>query len=144
MLREIGPTGRGFDPVRETQRAQADLNRLFGRLGSYPRPEFPLLNLWTSHDGAIVAAEVPGVNPEDLDITIRRDTVTLRGTRNPEPTNDGGAIAKYWSKTQWDRRRLSKARTTAARERLGVIWPTARCTPSSARNLRACESENAP
>jgi HSP20 family protein len=94
MLREMVPTGRGFDPVRETQRAQADLNRLFGGLRFYLKPEFPLLNLWTSPDGAIVAAEVPGVKPEDLDITIRRDTVTLRGSRVPEPTDDSTAALR--------------------------------------------------
>jgi len=54
----------------------------------YPPPEFPLLNLWTNPDGAIVAAEVPGVSPDDLEISIRRDTVTLRGTRKGEPTDD--------------------------------------------------------
>jgi HSP20 family protein len=52
------------------------------------------LNLGTSPDGAIVAAEVPGVKPEELDITIQRDIVTLRGSRTPEPTNDSAAILR--------------------------------------------------
>jgi HSP20 family protein len=70
------------------QRAQADLNRMFGTMRFYPPPELPLLNLWTNPDGAIVAAEVPGVSPEDLEVSIRRDTITLRGTRKGEPTED--------------------------------------------------------
>ena len=32
----------------------------------------------------------PGVSPDDLEISIRRDTVTLRGTRKGEPTE--GAV----------------------------------------------------
>ena len=94
MLKEMVPTRRGFDPVRETQRAQTDLNSLFGGLRFYLGSEFPPLNLWTSADGAIVAAEVPGVKPEELDITIRRDTVTLRGSREPEVTDDSATVQR--------------------------------------------------
>jgi len=92
MLREMTAAGRRFDPVRQVQRAQSDLNRLFSGLRFYPGTEFPLLNIWTSPDGAAVAVEVPGVAPEDLDITIRRETVTLRGTRPPEKTADGTMV----------------------------------------------------
>lgn len=88
MLRGIPPARHGYNAALEMRRAQADLNRMFGTMRFYPPPEFPPLNLWTNPEGAIVAAEVPGVGPEDLDITIRRDTVTLRGTRLAEPTNE--------------------------------------------------------
>jgi HSP20 family protein len=94
MLREMAPAGLGYNPVREMQRAQADLNRMFGSMRFYPPPEFPLLNLWTSPEGAVVAAEVPGVSPEDLDITVRRDTVTMRGTRMAETTNDPSVVLR--------------------------------------------------
>ena len=56
--------------------------------------EFPSLNLWTSPDGAIIAAEVPGVASEDLDITIQRDTVTVRGNRPPEPVDDSTVVQR--------------------------------------------------
>src|ERR1700754_443521 len=87
-LRERPSAGRGFDPFRQMQRAQADLNRLFGALRFYPATEFPPMNLWTGPEGAILAVEVPGVAPENLDITNRRDTVTVRGTRPSEPTEE--------------------------------------------------------
>jgi HSP20 family protein len=79
---------RGYNPLLDMQRAQADLNRMFGTMRFYPPPELPLLNLWTNPDGAIIKAEVPGVSADDLEISIRRDTVTLRGTRKGEPTED--------------------------------------------------------
>ena len=94
MLREMTPAGRRFDPVGQMQRAQADLNRLFGGLRFSSTTEFPLMNLWTSPDGAVVAAEVPGVAPEDLDITIRRDTVIVRGIRPPEPVDQGTVVQR--------------------------------------------------
>jgi HSP20 family protein len=93
-MRGMVPSGPGANPARAMQRAQADLNRLFGSMRYYPIPEFPLLNLWTSPDGAIVTAEVPGVSPEELDITIQRDTVTLRGERKAEPTNDPAVMQR--------------------------------------------------
>jgi HSP20 family protein len=87
------PMGRHFDPADQMRRAQADLNRLFG-LRLYPTGEFPSLNLWTSPDGAIVAVEVPGVASDDLDITIHRDTVTVRGNRPAEPVDDSTAVLR--------------------------------------------------
>ena len=88
MLRGMTSATRGYNPLLDMQRAQADLNRMFGTMRFYPPPEFPLLNLWTNPDGAIIKAEVPGVSADDLEISIRRDTVTLRGTRKGEPTED--------------------------------------------------------
>jgi HSP20 family protein len=35
-----------------------------------------------------------GVSPEDLDITIRRDTITLRGTRGAEPTDNSVSVLR--------------------------------------------------
>jgi HSP20 family protein len=94
MPREITPTGRHRYPVDQMRRTQADFNRLFGGLRFYPGSEFPMLNLWTSPDGAIVAAEAPGVAPENLDITIRRDTVTVRGNRPPEDVGEGAVALR--------------------------------------------------
>jgi len=94
MRREMPLVGRRFDPVRQMQRTQSDLNRLFGGLRFSSTTEYPLLNLWTSPDGAVVAAEVPGVAPEELDITIRRDTVIVRGTRPAEPVDQGTVVQR--------------------------------------------------
>jgi HSP20 family protein len=90
----MAPANRGYNPVIEMQRAQADLNRMFGTMRFYPPPEYPLLNLWTNPEGAVVAAEVPGVGPDDLEITVRRDTVTLRGTRQAESTEDSVIVLR--------------------------------------------------
>lgn len=89
MMRQTFRPGGRYDPIGQMRRTQADLNRLFGGLRFSPGGEFPLLNLWTSPDGAIVAAQVPGVAPENLDITIRRDTVTMRGERSAAEPAEG-------------------------------------------------------
>jgi HSP20 family protein len=94
MLGGMPLAARHFDPFHQMQRTQTDLARLFGALPFHPASEFPPLNLWTSPDGAIVALEVPGVASEDLDITIQRDTVTVRGNRPPEPADDRTVVQR--------------------------------------------------
>ena len=39
------------------------------------------MNVYASRDAVLITAEVPGIAQEDLDLTVRRDTVTLRGER---------------------------------------------------------------
>jgi HSP20 family protein len=93
MLRGYVAPGRwpmGFrdvrlpDVLRDMRRAQEEMNRLFGGLRFALRSEFPAVNLWASTDGVIVTAQVPGVSPDQLDVTVHQDTVTMRGKRETE------------------------------------------------------------
>jgi HSP20 family protein len=101
MMREYRAPSRlpaGFrdvrlpDLFRDMRRAQEDINRLFGGFRFALRTEFPAANVWASADGAIVTAQVPGVKPDDLDVTVHQDTVTLRGRREPEVTDEGAVM----------------------------------------------------
>jgi HSP20 family protein len=67
---------------REMARLQNEMNSLFSRFE--PRTNvFPAVNLWTSEDGAVVTSELPGVDLNDLDISVVGDALTIRGSRNP-------------------------------------------------------------
>ena len=72
------------DVLRDMRRAQEEMNRLFGGLRFALRSEFPAVNVWASAEGVIVTAQVPGVSPDQLDVTVHQDTVTLRGKREAE------------------------------------------------------------
>jgi HSP20 family protein len=65
------------------------MNDLFGRYGQTPAREYPALNVWTNEEGAVITAELPGVNAEDLDISLTGDTLTFRGSRAPEELEEG-------------------------------------------------------
>jgi len=69
------------------------MNRLFAGLPtvfeSGVAPTYPAMNVWTNDEGAIVTAELPGVKPEDLDISVAEDTLTLTGSREPEEVGEG-------------------------------------------------------
>lgn len=49
-----------------------------------PAPEAPALNVWQGDKDAVVTAEVPGLDPKDLEVTVVGDTLTLRLSL-PEP-----------------------------------------------------------
>jgi HSP20 family protein len=74
-------------------RLRQEVNRLFAdwpaRANWGMAPAFPAMNVWTDEDSAIVTAELPGVRIEDIDISVERDTLTLRGRRQPEELEEG-------------------------------------------------------
>jgi HSP20 family protein len=72
---------------------QREMNRLFSGMSRWPAlnaaPSYPAMNIWTDQDGAVVTAELPGINPEDIDISVKNDTLTLRGSRTTEEVQEG-------------------------------------------------------
>ncbi len=92
MLHNLETTGRWSDPLRQMRFAQRDMSRLFDNLRLAAPPEFPLMNIWAGPEGAVITAEMPGVAPEDLDIAVHQNTVTLRGTRPAEPLADDAVV----------------------------------------------------
>lgn len=84
-------TGRRRYPYwwREVGRLQQEMNQLMDNFRPATRSGFPALNVWANQDHAMVTAELPGVNPDDLDISVVGETLTLSGKRTlPEPGED--------------------------------------------------------
>ncbi len=78
-----------FGSLRDMQRLQNSMNRLLSTSVPNQVAEFPLVNVWTSENGVIVRAELPGVAPEDVDVSLVNDTLTLRGSRKSEEVREG-------------------------------------------------------
>ncbi|MBN1993279.1 MAG: Hsp20/alpha crystallin family protein [Anaerolineae bacterium] len=80
-------------PWVEMERLQREMNRLFSDsfslAGGRTAPNYPAMNVWTNEDGAVVTAELPGINPNDIDISVVGDTLTLSGERQPEALGEG-------------------------------------------------------
>ncbi len=77
---------------RELDRLQRDMDRMVSSgYPSYMRtaPSFPALNIWSNEDELIITAEVPGINPEGLDISVVGDSLTLKGSRDAEELEEG-------------------------------------------------------
>lgn len=73
---------------QQMRQAQEGFNEMFERAGLSAGDEFPPVNLWAGRDGAILTAEIPGVEPDQLDVTVHQDTLVLRGKRDPELAGD--------------------------------------------------------
>jgi HSP20 family protein len=78
-----------WDPFAQMRRLQSEMNQLFesaapGFGAGAGTGVYPPVNLWQGHDGVAVTAELPGLGSEDVDITVREDTLTIRGERKPD------------------------------------------------------------
>ena len=67
----------------EVERLFNAVNRPLG-LRSVPRGTFPPINVYNQGDKSVLVAEVPGIDPGKLGLTVLDDTVTLTGTREAE------------------------------------------------------------
>ena len=70
-----------FDPFREMERLQSDINRVFEERNAPNRPWAPAVDVLETETELVVRAELPGLKQEDIDIELTGDTLTLRGER---------------------------------------------------------------
>ena len=81
--------GGMLDPMREMQRLQREMNRVFSGMGQPLHEELPPVNVWVGESDAVVTAELPGVDPGKVDISVVGDTLTIRGLREAAPLGEG-------------------------------------------------------
>lgn len=82
VTRMIGAPAGVFDELRRLQR---EMNRAFeGTFGGASHAAFPAVNVRADKDTVTVTAEVPGVDPKQLDISVHNGTLVLAGRRPDE------------------------------------------------------------
>jgi len=52
-------------------------------------PRFPAMNVWSGDERVMVTAELPGITPEDINIAVTGDTLTLTGKRQRPEVAEG-------------------------------------------------------
>lgn len=77
------------DWVPEVQRLQNEMNRIFSGLSNPAPGNDPLMNVWMNNEEVLLTAELPGIDPEKLEIAVLADRVTVSGSREPEPLKEG-------------------------------------------------------
>lgn len=81
-----------WDPFADLRQLQSQMNRMFdtdardSRSGSWPP-----VNLWMGDDSVVVTAEMPGIAQEDIDLTVRENTLIIAGKRNPTTDDEDAA-----------------------------------------------------
>ena len=74
----------GFDPFLEMRRMQQEMNQRLAGLTADAAQEFPPINLWVGEDSVAVTAELPGISPDEVELTVRENTLTVKGEREPQ------------------------------------------------------------
>lgn len=81
---------RAGDPWRDFDRLRREMDSLFGRfagpssLATAWRGVYPAVNLYDAGDAWVLTAELAGVTPEDIDVSLEGSTATLSGQRRIE------------------------------------------------------------
>jgi HSP20 family protein len=80
---------------REMKQLRHEMNRMFDQVDRDPAlgtaASYPAMNVWTNLDGAIITAELPGIDLDTLNISVHNDTLTLSGERKLEGLGEGEA-----------------------------------------------------
>ena len=66
------------DPFRELDRLS---QQVFGSNGTLARPAVMPMDAWREGDTFVVAFDLPGVNPESIDLDVERNVVTVKAER---------------------------------------------------------------
>ena len=80
--------GRIREPLDELRRIQRAMNRAFEQASPAEPREFPPVNVHVGADAYIVQAALPGLKADSLDLTVTGDTVTIKGSREPDKLDD--------------------------------------------------------
>jgi HSP20 family protein len=82
-----------WDPFRDITSLRDEMNRLFSRsLGEPAGGQMwsPAVDVVEQPDAIVVKAELPGLRPEDIDIEIDDNVLTIRGERRFEDKVEDG------------------------------------------------------
>ncbi len=78
-----------WDPFRDLVSIQDELNRLFGRTFGGLEPSrasaggtwMPSLDVYETEDKLVVSADLPGIEPSDVEVSVEDSTLTVSGSR---------------------------------------------------------------
>ncbi len=139
--------GHNWDPFRDLER---EMDRLLQGVsltlhGVRFSRRFPQLNLLELEDSYLITAEIPGADPQKLDITMASGALTIRGQREtPEEARDDSFRRQERFQGPWQRSlqlpdRVDEDHMTAEYS-AGILRITLPKAPSAApRQIRVTE-----
>lgn len=79
-----------YDPFREIRTLQEEMNRLFSSFSRNLEDDLmsgawtPSVDIFENKDQVVLEAELPGMKPEDVNISIENNVLTIQGERKFE------------------------------------------------------------
>jgi HSP20 family protein len=77
---------------RDMERFQQEMNRLAEQSFGYRNgagTNDPLMNVYTNDEAALVSVELPGYSPDDIEISVISESLTIQGERKPDDIESG-------------------------------------------------------
>ena len=92
MMYRISCRPRNVNPFQAWTELEESMNALFSRSGR--RANEPAFNLFADENGAVLTAELPGIDVEALDIQVEGDGLTVKGEFPDPAPGDGGTMIR--------------------------------------------------
>ena len=78
-----------WDPFREMMNVQDQLNRTFGSFfGERQTSWLPSVDVYDDKEEVVLKADLPGVRPDQVDVEIDENVLTVRGQRKADHETD--------------------------------------------------------
>jgi HSP20 family protein len=82
---------RGITPFSGMSTLRKEMDRLFDRFGEFDLPDLrwsgewtPALDVAETKDAIVVKAEVPGIDPAKIQVTLEEGLLTIKGEKSEE------------------------------------------------------------
>jgi HSP20 family protein len=79
------------DPFWELDQLHREMDRLFNGY-TRARSTYPALSAWANDEEVVVMAEIPGVDPADVNVTVDDTVLTIEGERKAEDVGDDATV----------------------------------------------------
>lgn len=73
-----------WEPFRDLMALQNELSRVFGSGSDVVSAQgswAPLLDVYEADDRFVIKVDLPGMNPDDIDVTLDQNLLTIKGER---------------------------------------------------------------
>jgi HSP20 family protein len=83
-----------LDPMSEFDRLQDEINKLFDwnypeNRGLFDRSLSPAVDLMENENEIVMVCDLPGIKKDDLDLSISRNVITIKGEKKNEVKKEG-------------------------------------------------------
>jgi HSP20 family protein len=119
----ITASGRPLDSLASLRRLNSALDEAFGSWpaeGNAGDPWLPACDVVVDKDAVRLLAELPGVRPEDVTLSLENNTLTIRGQKQRQSGEPSGRSHSLERNYGWFERRLALP-STVDPERVAAV-----------------------
>jgi HSP20 family protein len=80
---------RFADSVPEIVDLQREINKLFSNVGQVSTLDYPAVNVWEKDNSLVVTTELPGMDVDNISISVTGASLTISGMSKADPIKEG-------------------------------------------------------